>query len=74
MADEMQAISRLVQDLRASLNRLYGELTAPFRVAGSSNLFPGLVLPALVAGQALVLWRARRWASRSGSRAPPATT
>jgi hypothetical protein len=40
-------------------NRVWGDLTAVFR--GSANdLFPGLVLPALVLLGAVQLWRARR--------------
>jgi hypothetical protein len=32
----------------SSWNHVYGELTAPFRLLGPNNLFPGLVLPAIV--------------------------
>ena len=42
----------------SSSNRVYGELTAPFRLNGPNNLFPGLVLPAIVVGGAL--WLRRR--------------
>lgn len=42
-------------------NRVWGELTAPFRTEGSNNLFPGAVVPALVlAGVVLLLLRRRR--------------
>jgi hypothetical protein len=41
-------------------NRVYGELTAPFRVHGPNNLFPGLVLPAIVVAGAFWLWRAKK--------------
>jgi len=44
----------------SSSNRIYGELTAPFRLNGPSNLFPGLVLPAVVVAGALWLWREKR--------------
>jgi hypothetical protein len=45
-------------------NRLYGELTTPFRSEGSGYLFPGLVVPALVALGVLGLARRRAWPSR----------
>ena len=41
----------------SSWNRLYGEATDRFRAEGPNNLFPGLVVPALVVAGALVLWR-----------------
>ena len=41
----------------SSWNRLYGEATDAFRAEGPNNLFPGLVVPALVVAGALVLWR-----------------
>jgi hypothetical protein len=41
----------------SSWNRLYGEVTDPFRAAGPNNLFPGLVVPGLTLVGALVLWR-----------------
>lgn len=44
----------------SSSNRVYGELTAPFRLHGPNNLFPGLVLPAIVIAGALWLWRGRK--------------
>ena len=40
-----------------SWNRLYGEVTDPFRTSGPNNLFPGLVLPALALAGAFVPWR-----------------
>src|SRR5262245_2085930 len=43
----------------SSWNRVYGEATDPFRTIGPNNLFPGLVLPALVALGAVRLWRRR---------------
>jgi len=46
-----------------SWNRVYGELTTPFRTF-SNNLFPGLVVPGLVAFAAVRLWRERRRPSR----------
>jgi hypothetical protein len=45
----------------SSSNRVYGELTAPFRLHGPNNLFPGLVIPAIVLGGAL--WLRRRKAA-----------
>ena len=44
----------------SSSNRVYGELTAPFRLQGPNNVFPGLVLPAVVLGGAWWLWREKR--------------
>jgi hypothetical protein len=44
----------------SSSNRVYGELTAPFRLHGPNNLFPGLVLPAVVVAGAWWLWRAKK--------------
>ena len=41
----------------SSWSRLYGEATDRFRAEGPNNLFPGLVVPALVVAGALVLWR-----------------
>jgi len=41
----------------SSWNRVYGEATAPYRAAGPNNLFPGLVVPGLVAAGALALRR-----------------
>ncbi len=41
----------------SSWNRVYGELTDPFRASGPNNLFPGLVAPALVLAGALALRR-----------------
>ena len=41
----------------SSSNRVYGEVTAPFRTHGSNNLFPGLVTPAIALAGALWLWR-----------------
>jgi hypothetical protein len=40
-------------------NRIYGDLTDPFRTIGPNNLFPGLVLPALAIAGALALLRRR---------------
>lgn len=45
-------------------NHVYGELTAPFRRPGPNNLFPGVVMPALVGGGALWRWRRRARPSR----------
>jgi hypothetical protein len=50
----------------SSSNRVYGELTAPFRLSGPDNLFPGLVVPAIVLGGA---WRLRRARTRPGPEA-----
>jgi hypothetical protein len=45
----------------SSWNHVYGELTAPFRLLGPNNLFPGLVLPAIVsAGAAWLIRRKER--------------
>jgi hypothetical protein len=43
----------------SSWNHVYGELTAPFRLLGPNNLFPGLVLPAMVIAGAVWMWRRR---------------
>jgi hypothetical protein len=48
----------------SSWNRVYGEITDPFRATGPNNLFPGLVLPGLVAFGALRLWRLGQRPSR----------
>ncbi len=40
-------------------NRVYGDLTDPFRVLGPNNLFPGLVVPGLALWGGLRLWRRR---------------
>jgi hypothetical protein len=40
-------------------NRMYGDLTDPFRTIGPNNLFPGLVVPGLVLLGGLGLWRRR---------------
>lgn len=45
-------------------NRLYGGPTEPFRSEGAGYLFPGLVVPALVAFAAVSLWRRRARPSR----------
>jgi hypothetical protein len=45
-------------------NRLYGELTTPFRSEGSGFLFPGLVVPALVGLGAYGLVKQRRRPTR----------
>jgi hypothetical protein len=41
----------------SSWNRVYGEVTDPFRASGPNNLFPGLVVPGLVLAGLAVLWR-----------------
>ncbi|MGD8897542.1 MAG: hypothetical protein PVJ73_16030 [Acidobacteriota bacterium] len=48
----------------SSWNRVYGEITDPFRPAGSYNLFPGLIVPGLVFAGGIVLWRRRQRPSR----------
>jgi hypothetical protein len=48
----------------SSWNHVWGELTAPFRVTYSNNLFPGLVLPALALFGGVALWRRGRRPSR----------
>jgi hypothetical protein len=48
----------------SSWNAVWGEATAPFRTIGPNNLFPGLVLPALVLVGAWLAWRAGRRPSR----------
>ncbi|HEX6736889.1 MAG TPA: hypothetical protein VF310_01320 [Vicinamibacteria bacterium] len=45
-------------------NRLYAEVTSPFRTTHANNLFPGLVVPALAVVAAVVLWRRRERPSR----------
>jgi hypothetical protein len=47
-------------------NRVYGELTAPFRTTGPNNLFPGLVMPVLVVAGFLA---SRRKGERPGREA-----
>jgi hypothetical protein len=49
-----------------SWNRVYGAATESFRSVATNNLFPGLVLPALVVGGAVPLWRRRAAPSRDG--------
>ena len=41
----------------SSWNHVYGELTAPLRLLGPNNLFPGLVLPVVVFAGAVWMWR-----------------
>jgi len=48
----------------SSWNRVYGEATDAFRAAGPNNLFPGLVVPALVVAGAVALWRSGQRPSR----------
>jgi hypothetical protein len=48
----------------SSWNRVWGELTTPFRTLGSNNLFPGLVVPSLVAFGVFTLLREKRRPSR----------
>jgi hypothetical protein len=48
----------------SSWNHVYGELTAPFRLLGPNNLFPGLVLPAIVLAGAGSLLRRKTWPGR----------
>ena len=45
-------------------NRVYGEVTDPFRAVGPNNLFPGLVVPGLVLTGAVALCRRRERPSR----------
>jgi MoxR-like ATPase len=52
MADEMQAISRLVQDLRASLNRIYGELEKV--IVGQRAMIDRLLVGLLAGGHILL--------------------
>jgi len=47
-----------------SWNRIYGDLTEPFRAVGPNNLFPGVVVPGLVLLGAVVLRRRRERPSR----------
>jgi hypothetical protein len=49
----------------SSWNHLYGGLSAPFRLLGPSNLFPGLVLPGLVLLGVVMLARRRERPSRT---------
>jgi hypothetical protein len=48
----------------SSWNHVWGEVTAPFRDTYSNNLFPGLALPLLALGGAVMLGRQRRRPSR----------
>lgn len=48
----------------SSWNWLYGEITTPFRTLGSNNLFPGLVIPGLIAVGAASLARRRERPTR----------
>ena len=48
----------------SSSNRVWGEATDPFRVGGPNNLFPGLMVPALVLAGAIASWRSREKPSR----------
>ncbi len=48
----------------SSWNRLYGEITDPYRTIGPNNLFPGLVLPGLTLMGAFRLWQHRQRPSR----------
>ena len=48
----------------SSWNHAYGQLTAPFRLLGPNNLFPGLVLPAIVLAGAASVLRRRAWPGR----------
>jgi hypothetical protein len=48
----------------SSWNRLYSDLTDPFRAIGPNNLFPGLVVPGLVVAGAVVALRGRERSSR----------
>jgi hypothetical protein len=48
----------------SSWNHLYGEVTAPFRLLGPNNLFPGLATPVLAAAGAAWLLRRRSRPSR----------
>jgi len=61
-AAETEYFSAAIESFLAtsSWNHVWGEVTAPFRTTYSNNLFPGLVLPALVVAGAASLWRARR--------------
>ena len=64
--DETIVYSAAVESFLAttSWNRVYGELSAPFRSTYANNLFPGLVLPTLVAVAAWTRWRRRERPSR----------
>jgi hypothetical protein len=48
----------------SSWNRVWGEATAPFRIIGPNNLFPGLVVLVLALGGAIVLGKRRQRPSR----------
>ena len=63
---ETVAFSAAVESFLAtsSWNHVWGEVTAPFRVTYSNNLFPGLVLPVLAAAGGVATWRAGRRPSR----------
>jgi hypothetical protein len=61
-SDETIVFSAALESFLAtsSWNHVWGEVTAPFRTTYSNNLFPGLVLPLLVAAGAIAAWRSRR--------------
>ena len=65
-ADETIHYSAALESFLAttSWNRIYGDVTEPFRTVETNNLFPGLVLPGLVALGAVGLWRRRARPSR----------
>ena len=65
-AGETQFYSAALESFLAtgSRNWLYGEVTAPFRTTYANNLFPGLVLPALIVAAAVALLRRRQPPSR----------
>ena len=65
-ADEAIHYSAALESFLAtsSWNRIYGDLTEPFRTVETNNLFPGLVLPGLAGLGAVGLWRRRARPSR----------
>ena len=68
-ADETIHYSAALESFLAtsSWNRIYGDVTEPFRTVETNNLFPGLVLPGLAGLGAVRLWRRKVKPSREAA-------